>query len=70
MKKPPDCEGNCFNTHSAHKGDVRRVRVFGERGFDYGFFNYCDNAIEEAEQRKMTIKTEEKNDNKRTAKKS
>jgi len=60
MKKPPDCEGNCLNTHGQHKGDVRRVRVVGERGFDYGFFDYCENAIEEGQQRKMTIE-EDKN---------
>ena len=36
-----ECEGNC----GFHYGEVRRVRVW--YGFyDWGFFNYCDTAIE------------------------
>ena len=37
------CEGNCVE----HRGDVRAVRVANiQSGIDWGYFAYCEEAIE------------------------
>ena len=36
-----DCEGQC-EEHTKH---IARVHVVSKDGFDWGHFNYCDEAI-------------------------
>jgi hypothetical protein len=37
-----ECEGLC----SIHQGEIRKVNVIDSDGFNWGYFNYCDKAIE------------------------
>ena len=50
------CEGSC----EEHVGKVVTVHVVSERGFDWGEFNYCEEAIAEDERRGMTVEIVEK----------
>lgn len=36
------CDGNCED----HRGMVRRVHVAAKDGYDWGFFYYCDEAVD------------------------
>lgn len=52
-RKRMTCEGGCTN----HTGDVRAVRVIDCRGVphDWGYYNYCDEAVAEDIWRGMTV---------------
>ena len=46
------CEGSC----EKHTGQVKRVHVYGANGYDWGEFNYCEEAIkEDTLNRKMIV---------------
>lgn len=47
-----ECEGNC----DEHRGETRCVRVYDkEHGSDWGWFSYCEEAIEEDTRRGMAF---------------
>lgn len=37
------CDGNC----QGHEGEPKLVRVKTKSGYDWGYFSYCETAIEE-----------------------
>lgn len=54
VKKELKCEGNCLTTHGQHKGVVKPVTVYGNTWHPMTF-NYCDNAIEEDNNRGFSV---------------
>ena len=49
------CMGNCVETHGSHAGPVEVVRVIAPDGYDWGWWPYCQNAIDEDTKRGMRI---------------
>lgn len=46
-----ECEGSCEN----HEGEVVKVKVKTLKGFDWGEFYYCQNAIKEDRNRGLIV---------------
>lgn len=49
------CEGGCIVSAAGHAGKMACVRV-KDAGFDWGFFSYCESAIEIDRRRGLTVK--------------
>lgn len=49
------CMGDCVTTHGSHSGQIEVVRVISPDGYDWGWWPYCQNAIDEDTKRGMRI---------------
>jgi len=51
-----ECEGGC----QEHKGEVITFHVVSPGGFDWGYFDYCENAITEDLKRQFIVTKEDR----------
>ena len=49
--KSSECDGAC----KEHVGQIKRVHVIDPRGYDWGEFFYCENAIKIDRERGMKV---------------
>ena len=49
------CEGSCKDTHGGHFGKCHAVIVTAPDGYNWGWWAYCEHAVQEDRSRNFTV---------------